>query len=137
MTTTSTTKSSDEELREQSGLSQGGSYDVAVCWNALGTCNVVAGGPPAAEGTPRAASTACVEGHVAVGRPPAAEGRPRAAGTACNACAGTPPAAVGTPHAASTTCGSVMLAGRPHAAEGKSPATSTACARVVTVSRSA
>ena len=109
MTTTSTTKSSDEELREQSGLSQGGSYDVAACWNALGTCNVAAGGPPAAEGTPRAASTACV-GVVAAGGPPAAEGTPRAASTAC--------------------VGVVSVE------EGKSRAASTACAKVVAVLRS-
>ena len=44
---------------------------------------VAAGGPPAAEGTPHAASTACTGCLVAAGGPPAAEGRPHAASTAC------------------------------------------------------
>ena len=112
---TTTTKSSDEVTREQLGLAQGGSCDVAACLDALGTCNVAAGGPPVAEGSPRAASTACV-GVVAAGGPPAAVGRPRAAGTACNACVGTPPVAIGMPHVASTTCGSFVPVGGPPAA---------------------
>ena len=72
-----TTKSSDEVTREQLGLAQGGSCDVATCLDALGTCDVAAGGPPAAEGMPRVASTACVGGVSAE------EGKSPAASTAC------------------------------------------------------
>ena len=36
------TKSSDEVIREQLGLAQGGSCDVAACLDALGTCNATA-----------------------------------------------------------------------------------------------
>ena len=70
-----------------------------------------------AEGALRAASTTCVVGGVAAGGPPAAEGRPRAAGTACAVCAGTPPVAEGRPPAVVTACGGLVSAGMPPAAD--------------------
>ena len=90
---------------------------------------VAAGRPPAAEGMPHAASTACTGCIVAAGGPPTAEGTPHAASTACTVCAGTPPAAEGAPRAASTACvvGGVA-AGGPPTAEGRPCVAGTACA---------